>query len=84
MKKFIEIIEFAFTGAKAIEQQLPDAPGKQKLDTLLGIGQLAFQQEEAVRNSWGNPDAFAKALTTAATIAVAALNASGIFKKKAA
>ncbi len=82
MNKFIGMFAFVLSTVKSIEAALPDTPGKQKLDLLLGLGTLAFNQEEEIRTAWGKPDAFAKAITNTATIAVNFLNAAGIFKTK--
>lgn len=82
MNKFIGIFAFVLSTVKSIETALPDTPGKQKLDLLLGLGALAFNQEEEIRTAWGKPDDFAKAITNTATIAVNFLNAAGVFKKK--
>ncbi len=84
MNKYAGLISLAFGIAKAVEEQLPDTPGKHKLDLGLGIGALAFQQEESIRSAWGKPEVFASALSGAIGVAVSALNAIGIFKKKAA
>lgn len=81
MNKFIGIFAFVLSTVKSIEAALPDTPGKQKLDLLLGFGAVAFRQEESIRAAWHKPEELAAAITETATIAVSFLNAAGIFKK---
>lgn len=80
--KWATLVGLAFGLAQAVEGEMPAGSGKDKLAAVVGIGQVAFQQEETLRASWGQPDQFAAALTNAVGVAVGVLNAVGVFKKR--
>lgn len=79
--KWATLVSLAFGLAQAVEGEMPAGSGKDKLAAVVGIGQVAFTQEEALRTSWGNPEQFSGALTNAVGVAVGVLNAVGVFKR---
>jgi hypothetical protein len=84
MFKWLSLIPQAFSIAKVIEAEIPiSGQGKAKLDAGLAIGQAAFETEQDLQKSWGNQTAFLAALVKAIGIAVALLNAAGVFTSKA-
>lgn len=82
MLKYLSLIPMALSTAQALEAAVPiPGQGKAKLDLLLAIAGEAFDDEEALRTSWGDKAKFQAALGSVISKVVAFLNSAGIFKK---
>ncbi len=82
MKTFLSIIPQAIEIAKIAEAAVPlSGQGKNKLNFALNVADAAYDTEEDLRKSWKDKTKFLDALVRAINIAVALLNAAGVFKK---
>jgi hypothetical protein len=82
MSKFLQIIPFALQMAKIVEAAVPlGGQGKAKLAFAVDAAGAAYQAEESLRESWKDKDSFLAAIAQTTTLAVALLNATGVFKK---
>lgn len=84
MTKFLKILPTAFEVARIAEAAVPlSGQGKAKLAFALEAAEAAYEVEEELRTSWGDRSKFMEAIARAIQVAVALLNAGGVFKKTA-
>lgn len=75
---FVQYFSVVLTAVKAIEQSFADQPGATKLQLALGAIQAGADSAAAI------PEAHVQYITSLISVVVTALNASGVFVKKAA
>ena len=82
MTKFLKILPQAFEIARIAEAAVPlSGQGKAKLAFALNAAEAAYEAEEGLRSAWGDRSKFMEAIARAIQVAVALLNAAGVFKK---
>lgn len=84
MLKFLSILPQALEIARIAEAAVPlSGQGKAKLAFALNVAEAAFETEEDLRKAWGDRNRFMEAIARAIPMAVALLNAAGVFKRTA-